>query len=473
MGAAEARRRGAEVNREPLFAPGDRVAVLGLGVSGTAAARLVAELGGEVYASDAFAGPAQRRAVEELRAEGIDAEAGRHDLERILASDLVVTSPGIDPSTEVRRAVREAGLRTVAEIEVAFCQLQGRVIGITGTNGKTTSTALCGHLLEAAGIDSMTAGNIGRPLSEIARLERQPAWVVVELSSFQLADLERFTSDIGVLLNLAPDHLDRYASLERYYDDKRRLFANATEESRWVVNLDDPEVMEMARPVPGTRYGTSLEPHDGEGAFLDPDGWLCQRLEGRVARWAPVEELRLLGRHNVMNALLAGTAAALAGAPPERIGEGLRTFRGLPHRLQPVGEFAGVLWVNDSKATNLSATRVALGAFRRPVVAILGGRHKGEPYGALLPLLEEHARGVVAFGEAAPRIVRELGDAVPLQVVSGIEQVVREAKGLARPGDVVLFSPACSSYDLFPNYEERGRAFEEAVRAVHGEGAAR
>lgn len=453
-----------------LFETGDRVAVLGLGVSGTAAARLIAELGGDVYASDAFAGPKQERAAEALRSEGVDAETGRHDLERILASDLVVTSPGIDPSTEVRRAVREAGLRTVAEIEVAFRELRSRVIGITGTNGKTTSTALCGHLLESAGIDSMTAGNIGLPLSEIARREHHPDWVVVELSSFQLADLESFAPDIGVLLNLAPDHLDRYASVDRYYEDKSRLFANATEDSRWVVNLDDPRVMEMVRHVPGARHGASLEPHDEEGAFLDGEGWLCQRLGGEVARWTRVDTLQLLGLHNVMNALLAGTAAALAGSPPGRIGEGLREFRGLPHRLQPVGEFEGVLWVNDSKATNVSATRVALGAFRRPVIALLGGRHKGEPYGSLLPLLEEHARAVVAFGEAAPRIVRELGDAVPLHVASGIEQVAREAKERAEPGDVVLFSPACSSYDMFPNYEERGRAFERAVRDLY-EGA--
>ncbi|MGH7540730.1 MAG: UDP-N-acetylmuramoyl-L-alanine--D-glutamate ligase, partial [Gemmatimonadota bacterium] len=452
-----------------LFRKGDRVAVLGLGVSGTAAARLIASLGGEVYASDAFDGPRQRRGAEELRAEGIEAETGRHDLERILECTLVVTSPGIDPSVEVRRAVREAGLRTVAEIEIAFRELRSRVIGITGTNGKTTTTALCGHLLETAGVRSMTAGNIGRPLSEIAMMEEPPEWVVVELSSFQLADLEMVRPDIGVLLNLAPDHLDRYASVERYYEDKRRLFANATDESRWVINLDDPEVVEMARHVAGVRYGAALHRHEEPGAFVDEEGWMCGRLEGEVARWARVETLPLLGRHNVMNALMAGLAAALAGCGPEKLGEGLRSFHGLPHRLQPVGEFEGVLWVNDSKATNVSATRVALGAFQRPVVAVLGGRHKGEPYASLLPTLEENARAVIAFGEAAPRIVRELGESIPLQVAGGMEAVVREAKERARPGDVVLFSPACSSYDMFPNYEERGHAFERAVRAVYAE----
>jgi UDP-N-acetylmuramoylalanine--D-glutamate ligase len=454
---------------EPLFESGEAVAVLGLGVSGAAAARLVHARGGSVYASDACDGPEQAEVVAALRAEGIDAESGRHDLERILGCRVVVASPGIDPTTEVRRAIAGADLRTVAEIEVAFRYLRSRVIGITGTNGKTTATALCGHLLDGAGVNALTAGNIGRPLSEVALLEHQPDWVVVELSSFQLADIETFSPDIGVLLNLAPDHLDRYPSLERYYDDKRRLFANASGESRWVINLDDAEVVEMAKGVPGREYATSVEPHDRDGAFLE-GRWLCQRLGGCEDRWASCDDLRLVGRHNVMNALQAGLAAALAGCGPDSIRESMRTFEGLPHRLHSIGVFDDVRWVNDSKGTNVSAARVAIRAFSRPVIAILGGRHKGEAYTSLLPALEEHARAVIAFGEAAPQIVRELGEHVPLQVASGIESVVRRAKELAQPGDVVVFSPACSSFDMFPNYKERGLAFERAVRALH-EGA--
>jgi UDP-N-acetylmuramoylalanine--D-glutamate ligase len=452
---------------EPLFEVGDRVAVLGLGVSGASAARLIHARGGAVYASDAFDGPGQTAAAEELRRLGIDAEIGRHDLDRILASDLVVTSPGIDPNAEVRQAVADSGLRTVAEIEVAFRNLESRVIGITGTNGKTTATALCGHLLKTTGLDATTAGNIGRPLSDVAILDAQPDWVVVELSSFQLADQETFRPDVGVLLNLAPDHLDRYPSLERYYGDKRRLFANATADCCWVINLDDGEVVEMAKDVAGHHYFASLTPHDLEGTFLGEDGWLTQRLDGQLERWTPEEQLRLVGRHNVMNALLAGLAAALAGCEAERIGQGLATFEGLPHRLQPIGVFDGVRWINDSKGTNVSAARVAIRAFQQPVIVVLGGRHKGEPYTSLLPVLKEHARAVIAFGEAAPRIVRELGDHVPLHVESGVGGVVRCAKKLAREGDVVVFSPACSSFDMFPDYKERGLAFERAVRELH------
>ncbi len=455
----------------PLFSPGDAVAVLGLGVSGSAAARLAHSLGADVYASDAFEGPSQREAVARLGEQGIAAEAGRHDVERILAARLVVTSPGIAPTAEIRRTVADAAVPTVAEIEVAFQHLESRVIGITGTNGKTTTTALCGHILQQAGVDSITAGNIGRPLSEVAMMEEQPAWVVVELSSFQLADLHAFRPAIGVLLNLAPDHLDWYTSLERYYQDKARLFANADEDSRWVLNADDHDVLAMANSATGEHYRASIAAHDGLGAFVDGAGDLVHRLEGGTEpeRWLPADQMRLVGEHNVMNGLLAGLAAALAGCDSQSIGAGLASFEGLPHRLQRVGEFDDVLWVNDSKGTNVSATRVALNAFRRPLVALLGGRHKGEPYTSLVSPLAANARAVIAFGEAAPQIVRELGDAVPMGVAGGMRQLVRLARESAEPGDVVLFSPACSSYDMYPNYRERGHAFERCVLEAYGE----
>ena len=460
------------------FERGDRVAVLGLGASGVAAARLASALGARVYASDASAATGPREAASLLAAEGIEAEAGGHDMQTILNSHLVVTSPGIDPATEVRSAVAAAGIRTIAEVELAYRRLRSRVIGITGTNGKTTATALCGHVLEQAGVPALTAGNIGRPLSEVALLERQPEWVVVELSSFQLADLEEFAPAIGVLLNLAPDHLDRYASLESYYADKARLFANATDESRWVLNGDDTAVLDLARGVPGRRYlAHAAAPQTGEGdpavsgrAVVDAGGWLVCDVDGEVERWVRTDALRLIGRHNWSNALLAGLAARLAGCSAEDVGRGLASFEGLPHRLRSVREVDGVMWVNDSKATNISATRVALQAFDRPLVVLLGGRHKGEPYTSLLPAVAG-ARAVVAYGESAPIIVRELGPHVDLEVANGFEEAMLKARGLARSGDVVLLSPACSSYDMFPSYAVRGDTFEAHVNAMRPEGA--
>lgn len=455
-----------------LFVAGDSVAVLGLGASGTAAARLVHALGADVYASDASGDERQRTAAEALRGEGIDAEAGGHDLDRIVAARLVVTSPGISPASEIRRALLEAGRPVVAEIEVAFRHLTSRIVAITGTNGKTTTTALCGHLMRSAGLDAVTAGNIGRPLSEVAVLDEQPDWVVVELSSFQLADLQAFDPTIGVLLNLAPDHLDRYASLDRYYADKARLFANATEDSRWVLNADDEAVMDTARHALGDRHLVSLSPHDRPGGYLDEAGALVYRAAAGEppVRWTDVAGLRLVGRHNVMNALLAATAAAVAGGDAQAIGRGLESFEALPHRLQPVAELDGVLWVNDSKGTNVSATRVALEAFQRPLIALLGGRHKGEPYTSLVEPLERHGKAVIAYGEAAPQIVRELSDHVEVRVAGSLEEVVRQAAEIAEAGDVVLLSPACSSYDMFPNYEARGRTFEALVRGLEGGG---
>jgi len=274
-----------------------------------------------------------------------------------------------------------------------------------------------------------------------------------------------------VLINLAPDHLDRYPDVRTYYADKKNLFDNADDNSRWVLNADDEGVLELARGVAGDHLHVSTEQPTSPGAWLDEDGSLRLEMEGRSERWLGVDEIRLAGRHNVLNALLAGTAAALAGCTDEQIADGLRSFEGLPHRIQPVGELDEVLWINDSKGTNVSATRVALRAFSRPVVLLLGGRPKGEPYTTLLPDLAERARGVVAFGEAAPQIVAELGDAVPIEVASGMDAVVRTARRMARPGDVVILSPACSSFDMFSSYAERGKAFERAVHAAQDQEA--
>ena len=455
-----------ERDRLAAFAAGSTVAVLGLGVSGEAAARLAAANGGIVYASDVSTGPVPTAAAARLAAEGIDAETGGHDIQRVLSADLVVVSPGIGPTSELRRRVSEAGIRTIAEVELGWRDLESRVIAITGTNGKTTTTGLVAHVLEASGLRAIAAGNIGLALSEIAVQSPQPDWVALELSSFQLADQETIAPDVGVLLNLSPDHLDRYRDVESYYADKRRLFDSATHESKWVLNADDPACTDLAAGVIGDRLQFSMCGPVERGAWAGPDGILRCRLDAEV-EWMPTSDLRLLGPHNVANALAAGLSCAVAGVAPEAIAAGLSSFEALPHRLQPIGEREGVLWVNDSKATNVSATAVGLRSFDRPVVLILGGRHKGEPYSSLAADLRERARAVVAYGEAAPRIVSDLrGSVDSLSVESGIDAVVGAAAELARSGDVVLLSPACSSYDMFPNYRERGRAFEAAFRAL-------
>lgn len=457
------------IDREMPFRPGAKVSVLGLGVSGTAAARLASRRAGEVYASDAFAGVEQSAAAESLRSEGIDAEAGRHDMDRILVSDLVVVSPGISPFSEVRQRISAAGIRTIAEVELAYGALRSRVIGITGTNGKTTTTQLAADVLEASGTSAVAGGNIGRPLSWTAIEDEQPDWVVVELSSFQLADLESFRMDIGAMLNLAPDHLDRYRDLQAYYADKQRLFSAGGPETSWVLNADDENVLDLAAGAPGAgMYAFSTEHEVERGAWLAADGTLRARLEpGGTEDWLAEEEFPLIGRHNVANALAAGLVARLAGCAAEAVGPGLRQGRGLPHRLEEVGTYGDVLWVNDSKATNVAASRAAVLAFDRPIILLLGGRHKGEPYSSIAEAADDRLRAIVAFGEAAPRIVGELEHAAPrVSVENGMEAAVRAAARQAKPGDVVLFSPACSSFDMYPNYEVRGEAFARAVRSL-------
>jgi UDP-N-acetylmuramoylalanine--D-glutamate ligase len=451
---------------------GERIAVLGLARSGVAAARLGLARGAAVYASDAGDRPELRAAAEEIRARGGEAEVGGHDLAKLALADRIVLSPGIPPTAPVLRAPELKGRPIVPEMEFAWEQLEGKVLAVTGTNGKTTTTALIAHLLAAAGARVAAGGNIGTALSELALREPQPEAVALECSSFQLGRTERFAPDVGVLTNLAPDHLDWYSSVEEYYADKARLFRNATDASRWVLNGED----EAARALPGDAPGERLyfrvdsPPPTGErGGYLAEDGWLTLRLGGAEERVIEAGEMRLLGRHNVANALAAAIAARLYGAPADAIAAGLRTFGALEHRMEPVAERDEVLWINDSKATNIASTRVALRSLRRPTVLLLGGRHKGEPYAALLPDLDGRVRSVIAFGEAADLIVQDLGPHLPVERVDGaLDAVVRRAAQLAHPGDAVLLSPACSSYDMFRNYEERGRRFRDLVTGREG-----
>jgi UDP-N-acetylmuramoylalanine--D-glutamate ligase len=439
------------------------VAVVGLGRSGVAATRLLAREGARVYASDAAPAPVGPGVLAQLRAlPDVALELGRHDLARIRAARVVVVSPGIPPEAPPLAAARAAGVPILSELDVGWCALRGvRCIAVTGTNGKTTTTALVGHLLRAAGLRAETAGNIGRPLSDMALATDPPPWLAVEVSSFQLHDSPDFAPDIGVLTNLAPDHLDRYPDVAAYYADKRLLFRNADEHNVWIVNGDDPAALELVDDVRGARRRFSLRgPAD---AWLDA---ASQMLFLGGASLMPRSQVTLLGAHNVANVLAAALAVQEAGIGPAAIAEGVRTFAPLPHRLEPVADIGGVRWINDSKATNIASTAVAVEAMDRPFVLLLGGRHKGEPYTRLAPLLRARCRLVIAYGEAGPLIEQDLGDAVPVQRGTSFADVMARARMASRAGDAVLLSPACSSYDMFANYEERGAEFRRLATAV-------
>jgi UDP-N-acetylmuramoylalanine--D-glutamate ligase len=443
---------------------GGEIAVIGLARSGRAAAMLLRKQGFDVYASDVVSSPDTGRCAEDLRAQGIAVDVGRHDLDRLERAKLVVASPGVPPSARPLAFAREKGVRIASEVEVALQFLGGsRIIAITGTNGKTTTTALIAHLLRGLDLEAVEAGNIGTPLSEIASREQQPKWISLEMSSFQLHDTPSLKPDVGVLTNLSPDHLDRYATVTEYFSDKARLFANADANSVWVVNADDKAVTAMVRDVGGHKYSFSVV--EEAPAYLDA------RTDQVVVLGTPLlsrKELPLLGRHNVSNALAASLAVMAADrshqTPKARkgIAAALRTFRSLPHRLELVGEFGGVQWINDSKATNVSSTGVAIDGMERPTVLLLGGRHKGEAYTPLAEAVRRKVTRVIAYGEAAPIIATDLRPVVDVvRLGSDFEEVIRAAKAAARAGDAVLLSPACSSYDMFSNYEERGERFRE------------
>jgi UDP-N-acetylmuramoylalanine--D-glutamate ligase len=390
-------------------------------------------------------------------------DLGRHDLDRIRRAQAVVISPGVPPDAPPLTAAAAAGVPVQAEVDLGFAELRrARCIGITGTNGKTTTTSLVAHLLTSAGLRAEAAGNIGRPLCDVVREGKEPDWIALELSSFQLHDAPHLDPAIGLLTNLAPNHLDRYHSLAEYYGDKALLFRNADADSAWVTNADDPAVREMVAGVPGHNVRFSIHER--------ADGWY-DRAERRLMLGErpllPRDELPLLGDHNVANALAAALAAREAGADPSRLADGLRTFRAIAHRVEPIREVDGVLWINDSKSTNVTSTEVAVAALDRPFVLLLGGRHKGASYAPLIPLLRDRCRTVVAYGEAEPIVTADLGGAVPVERCGrDFGAVLAAARRLARPGDAVLLSPACSSYDMFRNYEERGDRFRAAVEAM-------
>jgi UDP-N-acetylmuramoylalanine--D-glutamate ligase len=442
-------------------ASGREVAVVGLGKSGVAATLLLRDHEVPTYASDTGTGSAFDEWAATLGRAGATVHLGGHDNDRIARAVAVVVAPGVPPEAAPLEAARKAGVPIHAEIDIGFLALRGtRCIGITGTNGKTTTTALVAQVLVAAGLRAETAGNIGRPLCEVARSPSPPDWLALELSSFQLHDTPNLRPAIAVLTNLAPNHLDRYHTLEEYYGDKALLFRNADGDSVTVSNADDPAVRDMVRQVPGRHVRFSVcERAEG---WYDRAG---RRLMLGTTPLLPRDELPLLGDHNVANALTAALAATAAGCPREGIATGLRTFRAIPHRVEPVREVDGVLWINDSKSTNITSTEVAVAALDRPFVLLLGGRHKGEPYTRLAGPLRERCRAVVAYGEAGPLVLKDLGRTLTVVPAGSFEEVLATARRLARPGDAVLLSPACSSYDMFRNYEERGARFRQAVEA--------
>jgi UDP-N-acetylmuramoylalanine--D-glutamate ligase len=440
---------------------GKRVLVVGLARTGQVVSVFAAGYGATVTATDEKPETELSEAAAKLRAAGIKLELGGHTPATFLEQDLIVLSPGVPAKLPALELARARGIPVWSEIELAWRLLRGKLVAITGSNGKTTTTALVAHILRTAGIPVLVGGNIGVPLLSLVESSADTSVTVAEISSFQLEAIEAFRPEIGVVLNLTPDHLDRHASFEEYAAAKMRLFANQLDRDAALLNADDPEITKRMPSRPHI-YWFSRQKRVAEGAFVR-DGQIFFRAEGAEVPLARRDQISLRGEHNVENVLAACAAAYLAGAAPAAIASGVQTFRGVEHRLEFVAEIGGVSFYNDSKATNVDAALKAIEAFPGPVLVILGGKDKGSPYTPLREPLQGRARLAILIGAAAEKIAAELAGAVPVEQAGTLDRAVGLAFERAQPGDTVLLAPACSSFDQFENYEQRGRVFKAAV----------
>jgi UDP-N-acetylmuramoylalanine--D-glutamate ligase len=443
---------------------GKHVLVVGLARTGIATALFCAERGARVTATEARPEVEIAETAAKLRAAGVALELGGHRAETFAEQDLIVPSPGVPLMMPALAAARAIGVPVWSEIELAWRFLRGRLICITGSNGKTTTTSLIGHILETAGFPVQVAGNIGTPLISRVDISSDASFTVVEASSFQLESISAFRPNIAVLLNVTPDHLDRHGSIEAYGRAKARLFENQTEEDAAIINADDAIAPQYAPAEPRVFWFSRLK-RVASGCYLRGDE-IVFRCDGVESILLDRKIIGLRGSHNIENVLAAGTAARLAGVEPAAIAEGVRTFAGVEHRIEYVATVSGVEYFNDSKATNVDATLKALDAFPGNVLVILGGKDKGSDYRILRQALRSHARMALLIGSAADKIEEELAGVIPVERAGTMARAVEVASRHARPGDTVLLAPACASFDQFENYEHRGRVFKQLVREL-------
>ena len=449
---------------------GKRVLVVGLARTGVAVALFSAGYGATVTATDAKREAELAETSARLRAAGVRLELGQHAPELLLAQDLIVVSPGVPANLPELSLARSQGIPVWSEIELAWRFLRGKLVAITGSNGKTTTASLVAHILKTAAIETQVGGNIGVPLLALVERSTDRTVTVAEVSSFQLETIQDFRPEIGVLLNLTPDHLDRHESFEAYAAAKMRMFENQLERDAAILNADDPEITRRMPSRPHI-YWFSRQKRVAEGTFVRGDE-IIFRADGSETVVARRSEIPLRGAHNLENVLAACAAAYLAGASPADIASGVKSFQAVEHRLEFVARIGEVEFYNDSKATNVDATLKAIEAFPGPLVVILGGKDKGSPYTPLREPLRQRKGLAIVIGAAAPKIAADLGGTVPVAHAGTLDRAVKLAMESARPGDVVLLAPACSSFDQFENYEHRGREFKRLVAQLEQQSAA-
>jgi UDP-N-acetylmuramoylalanine--D-glutamate ligase len=441
---------------------GKRVTVAGAARSGIAAARLLAARGALVTLSETRSDVPE---ADLLRGLGVTIEAGGHIADTFIGADLVVLSPGVPPEQPVVRSAREHGVPIVGEMELAFRWVRGRVIAITGTKGKSTTTVLTGRMLEAAGYKVAVGGNIGMPLSAQVDGSTPEMLHVVEASSFQLEQIDTFHPWIAVMLNFSPDHLDRHPTVEAYARAKGRIFENQNHTDWAVINADDPTVLDLAKRSRATRRCFARRSAISEGVVLEQD-WIVERRHRSTERLVPLTAVHLIGPHLVNDVMAAAAVGVIAGAAPNAMTAAVDAFHGLEHAMELVAEVGGVRFVNDSKATNVEAALRSIESFHAGLVPIIGGRFKGGDLRLLRQPLASRARAVVAIGEATPLILEALADVVKVHEAGSFSQAIDDAFALARPSGVVLLAPACASFDMFLDYADRGRRFKEEVARI-------
>jgi len=445
----------------PFELRGKRVLVVGLARTGVATALFCVARGAAVTATDSRTENDIGAEIAKLRGSGVTLELGGHQEKTFLTQDLIIPSPGVPADAPFLQSARAKRIAIWSEIELAYRFVKGRLIGITGSNGKTTTTSLVEHILKNAGFSTILAGNIGTPLIGGVDASGDDTITVVELSSFQLELIEAFRPNISVFLNLTPDHLDRHRTMEAYGAAKARLFENQTEEDSAVLNADDPSTTPYAPSRPQV-YWFSRKQRVAQGAYVRGEEIIFRR-DGREEVVLTRGDIPLAGAHNLENVLAAVAAIRLVGADAGAIAKGVRSFAGVEHRLEFVAEIGGVRYYNDSKATNVDATLKALDAFTGRILVILGGKDKGSDYTELQTSLRGKAILALLIGAAAEKIEKQITGSVAIERAGTIERAVEIASHAAQPGDTVLLAPACASFDQFQNYEHRGRVFKELV----------
>lgn len=444
---------------------GRRVGIVGMARSGVAAAILAKNEGGQPFVSDAAEAGRLNEQIRRLETAGVPFETGAHT-DKLLMCDYLIVSPGVKLSIDILMQAREKGVPIFSELEFASWFCKGRIVAITGTNGKTTTTTLTGELFKAAGVPYRVCGNIGLAFTEVVSEIPSNGVAIVEVSSFQLEAIADFRPHVAVILNITPDHIDRHGSFEGYKDAKYRIAENQTGNEYLILNSEDPELTSSKIKTEAATLWFSIRENDTTAATFVRNGSLWSRHQGREHAVIKCADIGILGQHNLQNAAAAVAIGSVFGLPSDAMARALHEFPGVEHRLEKVGSVAGVSFINDSKATNVDSVCVALRSMTTPTYLILGGRDKGAPYAPIIEAGKRVIKGLLVIGESRDKIFKELGQSFPTVFAESLEQAVARGFEQAHPGETVLLSPGCASFDMFDNFEHRGRVFKQAVASL-------